>query len=440
MILIILGIFISISTISAAENVSDDNTNFNVEENDINKVSYEYINSNQEITDYENTNHEKNKESTLISKNETTIHYNEKEKFNVKLFDSYNKPLSNKDIIFSINDVNYTRLTDENGVAGLTINLLEGNYLIKYSFKGDDNYSSFENECLLNVVKKEMNLTGEDLTMNYGSGKAYEVLLTDSNNKVIKNENIIFNINGIDYLRKTNENGLALITINLYQGIYQVSYKLDSNSKYKSNQYSRTIYVHGQPYLYASDLNIAYGLKESFKVMYYDSLNRPIAGKNISIEINGRTYIIVTDENGSAKLNINLNPNLYTVKYSIDNLSGLNNINIKDSMLIGNNMEMIHGNQNYYSVTLKDNNGNIVSGKNIIFTINGVNYTKTTDKDGIARIKINLNPDEYIVNTRYNGEADLSSASLTNIIKVMALSKILLMDNYLFCLFCSYIT
>lgn len=64
-----------------------------------------------------------------------------------------------------------------------------------------------------------------------------------------------------------------------------------------------------------------------------------------------------------------------------------------------------------YRVKLTSN-GNPVSGANVSITINNVNYNKTTDSNGIARLTLNLNPSTYSVKSSY------SNASLTESVKI----------------------
>ncbi len=51
-------------------------------------------------------------------------------KFTVKLLDSQGNAYKNKNVTFNINGVFYTRSTDDDGIAKLNINLMEGEYII----------------------------------------------------------------------------------------------------------------------------------------------------------------------------------------------------------------------------------------------------------------------------------------------------------------------
>ena len=75
----------------------------------------------------------------------------------------------------------------------------------------------------------------------------------------------------------------------------------------------------------------------------------------------------------------------------------------KDSTSIeASSSSVVYGND--YSVTLKDKNGNVLSGKNLIFTFNGNNYTRTTDSNGVASIKINAAAGTYIISVLFEGD------------------------------------
>ena len=75
----------------------------------------------------------------------------------------------------------------------------------------------------------------------------------------------------------------------------------------------------------------------------------------------------------------------------------------KDSTSIeASSSSVVYGND--YSVTLKDKNGNVLSGKNLIFTFNGNNYTRATDSNGVASIKINAAAGTYIISVLFEGD------------------------------------
>jgi len=59
---------------------------------------------------------------------------------NVQLLDHNSNPVPGKDIVFMIASTNYTKTTDENGIARLTINLSARTMSCSFVFYGDDDY------------------------------------------------------------------------------------------------------------------------------------------------------------------------------------------------------------------------------------------------------------------------------------------------------------
>ncbi|WP_409200415.1 hypothetical protein [Methanobrevibacter sp. DSM 116169] len=410
MILLIItcGLLINISTISATDNITNIADN-----NDIERISYTAADLDENEIKF----------GSAITSQENNIHYNQKEKFNVTLIDSNNQPLANKNVTISVNGVDYVKVTDSNGVAGLTINLIPGDYHVKYFFDGDENTAPSYGEDIIHVIKKEIQLEAKDLNMDYKDGSKFTVKVTDKNNNILANENIIFTINGIDYVRTTNSEGYASLNINLGSGIYNILYKIENSGIYNSASGMKNIFIHGYGQLIASNLNVAHKTKGAFKVTYYNSLGQVVSGVNVFIKVNGIIYERITDENGVASLNINLNLGSYLVEYSAGDLSGSNIVNILSSELSGNDLELT-STGNYFEVTLKDNNGNLLCGEDIVFTINGIQYIRTTDSQGVAKLQINLKDGSYVISSEYNGNSQYSESYIQNIINIKTLNTI----------------
>ena len=72
---------------------------------------------------------------------------------------------------------------------------------------------------------------------------------------------------------------------------------LDKIKRYFTKKHVRII---------ADDFTKTYGAPEPLEIGVYESDGTPITGKPVNIEINSRDYVRNTDENGVARLNINL--------------------------------------------------------------------------------------------------------------------------------------
>ncbi|MBQ9026360.1 MAG: peptidase C1, partial [Methanobrevibacter sp.] len=135
---------------------------------------------------------------TYINASDVVMYYHDGTRFNIGLFDENNNSLSNQSIIFSINNQNYIRLTDENGSASIAINLDSGNYTMSVKFNGTDIYKDFADCKNITVLST---LSGSDVTKYYRNGTQYYVDLFDNQGNPMVNQTVTININGVFYNR-----------------------------------------------------------------------------------------------------------------------------------------------------------------------------------------------------------------------------------------------
>ena len=78
----------------------------------------------------------------------------------------------------------------------------------------------------------------------------------------------------------------------------------------------------------------------------------------------------------------------------------------------------------YYNLILKDSNSNAtLKNKTIKFTLNNVNYTATTNSNGVASVNLNVKPGNYLVSAYFNGDSEYGSVNQTSSVKVLATIK-----------------
>ena len=66
-----------------------------------------------------------------------------------------------------------------------------------------------------------------------------------------------------------------------------------------------------------------------------------------------------------------------------------------------------------FKIKLSDEDGNVLKNTKVTFTILKNTYTKTTNGDGIASLQLNLNDGSYNITTKFNGNSNYKSSSLT---------------------------
>ena len=220
---------------------------------------------------------------------------------------------ANESVIFEINDVNYTRISDENGTAKIAINLNPGNYTIKTTF-GD---TTVENN-----IEVLPTLIAQNLVKYFRNESQFYISLIDGEGNVVPNVNITMNINGVFYNRTTNENGTARLNINLNPG----EYILTAIDPLTGLQMSYNITV--LPVLTADDINMTYNDGTQFKAKLIDGEGNPLENIGITFNINGVFYTRYTNSSGIACLNINLMAGEYIITSQYESAVVSNKITI----------------------------------------------------------------------------------------------------------------
>ena len=209
------------------------------------------------------------------------------------------------------------------------------------------------------------------------------------------NETVTFEINGGTYNRTSDENGTAKMAINLNPGNYTIK------TIFNGTTVENTITI--LPTLIADNLVKYFRNASQFYISLIDGEGNPVAGQNITMNINGVFYNRTTNENGTAKLNINLAPGEYILT-AIDPLTGLQmsyNITVLPT-LNATDLEMKYKDGSTFNVTVLDGQGNPLKDAAVTFNINGVFYTRYTDSQGIAKLNINLMAGQYIITSEYD--------------------------------------
>ena len=268
------------------------------------------------------------------------------------------------------------------------------------------------------TVQAETQLIGNNLTKYYGNMTPYSVTLINGDGNYLSGQNITLNINGVNYTRVTDENGTAKINVNFYPGTYSIIAIFNGTDEYPPSNTSNIITIMST--IESSDVTKIFRNATPFTASFTDIEGNPIKNQSMSFNINGILYNKTTDENGTAKLNINLFANTYiiTSKNTVTGEVKSNNITVLSK--ISNNKDVVKyfRNDTQYYVTLLDDIGNPVNSGSVTFNINGVFYTREINKDGVAKLNINLNPGEYIITAEYNG--CLASNNITVLPRLIA--------------------
>ena len=251
--------------------------------------------------------------------------------------------------------------------------------------------ASLKNQTtILKVYTKDLAIYTEDLVKIYKNASKFEAEIG------IANETVIFEINGETYNRTSDENGTARLAINLNPGNYTI--KTTFNGTTVENM------ITVLPTLIADNLVKYFRNASQFFISLIDGEGKAISGINITMNINGVFYNRLTNENGTAKLNINLEPGEYILT-AIDPLTGLQmsyNITVLP-VLLASDMEMRFQDGSTFNALVLNGEGKPRANAAVTFNINGVFYTRYTNSSGIAKLNINLMAGEYIITSEFDG-------------------------------------
>ena len=200
--------------------------------------------------------------------------------------------------------------------------------------------------------------------------------------------------------------GKAVITIpNVNKGIYTVPVVYSGSGIYASAANSTSFTVNNTLVPKPGLVETESEKKKSIIVMdfydgtyyvvrAYDDYGLPVpAGEVIGFHINGRDYNGITNNNGYAKLKINLNPGTYTITARYHNMSISKNIKVKQTLkLVKKTVSVKKGKKLVLKAklawTLKSNKGKSLKGKKIVFKFKGKKYSAKTNSKGIAKVTI----------------------------------------------------
>ena len=239
--------------------------------------------------------------------------YQNATRFYAKFMGSDGKVLANTQVRFNIHGVLYTKTTNNDGVADLSIMLRPGNYILTAYNPVTGEQQGF------NITVKSL-IVQNDLTKYYMNASKFQATIYDKNGSLAVNKNVTFNIHGVFYTRTTDENGVVSLGISLRPGEYVIT------TMYEGLDLGNTVTV--LPTLVTHDLNMKYMDGSNFTAQTLDGQGNPLANQNVSFNVNGVFYHKVTDDNGFASLTIRLMSGKYIITSSWNDFQTGNNITI----------------------------------------------------------------------------------------------------------------
>ena len=330
-------------------------------------------------------------ERYFLIANNVTKYYKGPERFNVTLMHTLNQSVENKTVKININGVEYSRTTDENGIASMALGLPSNEYSV---------IVTFGNETVNSVVTILSTINGTDVVKMYKNGTQYYATFLNTEGEYLANGiTVKFNINGVMYDRKVSgDKGLAKLNINLPAGEYIITAINLETTEMAANNITVLSKIAEN-----KDITKYYKNGTQYTVKILGDDGNPVgAGENVTFNINGVFYTRTTNESGISKLNINLAPGDYIITAEYSGCKVSNNITVLN-VLSAQDITMRYRDGTKFVATLLDGQGKPYAGQTVNFNINGVLYNRVTDSSGQAKLNINLMAGVYIITSSYNG-------------------------------------
>jgi uncharacterized protein YdeI (BOF family) len=288
-------------------------------------------------------------------------------------------------VTVSVNGKDY-QLIISNGEASVSISdLAAGNYIVLANFTGDDQLNPASNATSFNVLKVNVPVGDETVTVPSGDSTVYSISLPGD-----ATGTLTVTVDGTDYTSQL-VNGKATVNIpELTTGSHNITVTYSGDAKYSPITKSSVVTKAPLIELTGSNLNMLYTSGKYFKVRL-TSDGVPLEGQTVKITINGKTYSKTTNKDGYASLKISLPPKTYSVKASYANTTITKKVVVKSIIKAKNVNAKKFAKTVKVKVTLKKVNGKYLKNKKVTLKFNKKTLKAKTNKKGVVTFTIKKN-------------------------------------------------
>ncbi|MBE6506159.1 MAG: hypothetical protein E7Z73_10605, partial [Methanobrevibacter millerae] len=325
-----------------------------------------------------------------------------------------NDDLTNN-LTVNIGNMTYTVPIIDNAAIIPTNDIPIGNYNVVISYPGDEKYNPYTDDLEISIYNKgidnyTLEITADDIYV--GENATINVELPSD-----ASGNVTTTVNGKNYSSEVKDGKAAITIPDLIKGNYTLPVTYSGDDKYNPSTKDVNFTVKEDEIIVsAPDLVKYYSGPEKFVVNVTHARGVPVADKEVKITINGATYTRTTDENGTAKLNINLNIGEYPIVVDVDDVKVNSTATVKSTIDAADVIKIFRNDTQYYAKFI-DANGTPLVNTKVSFNINGIIYNRTTDGNGSAKLNINLDAGTYILTATNSVTGEMKS----NTIKVISL-------------------
>ena len=225
----------------------------------------------------------------------------------VTLKDGNRNALVNKEVLLTLNGVNYTAVTDSNGIASFEITAVDGANTAVFTYNAKDYLESSTATSTVNVLRNATVITASPVTKTYNVAKNLVVTLKDENGNALANQTVSITLNGQTYTRTTGSSGQAVLAIsNLAPKTYTAAISFAGADGLKSSSLNVNVVVKkATPKLAAKKKTFKAKKKtKKYAVTLKSNTGKAISKVKVILKIKNKKYTAKTNAKGKAVFKI----------------------------------------------------------------------------------------------------------------------------------------
>ena len=382
--------------------------------------------------------------ATKIISSDVYMVPNVAENYIATLKDESGNALSGQTIVFKVNGKTYTKNTDKNGQAKVSLKFTsQKTYKIQISFAESDDYlaSAKTSNIVVKYSSKTAKLTVPTVTIPPKTSKSYKVTLKDGGGKGIAKQKITVKINGKTYTKTTNSKGQVAIKVKFSKlKTYKTSATYNGSKIYKKASASGKIKVAKTvTKITAPKVSVLPKQSKTYTIVLKTSAGKALSKQKVTIKLNGKTYTKKTNSKGKATVSFkSAKEKSYSVSVSYKGTGIYKAAKATGKITVSRIVTKIGAVDKTYAkdatkefqITLKDNSGKVISSQNVKMTVNGKTYTKKTTSAGKATVDLSsLKEGSYTIVTKYAGNSKYKASSKSNKITVTGKTNTFYVDS-----------
>ena len=243
-------------------------------------------------------------------------------------------------------------------------------------------------------------ITIESSSSKVVKGENYSVTLKSSDGTVLSGKDVTFTFNGKNYIRTTDSNGIASLTLDATPKNYLISVSFLGDDLYENASFSENVTV-GKISTTIKNHSTSAVNNRAFLIILKDKNGKALSSKAVTISFNGKTYKRTTDAKGRANITLSGKiKNTYKISYkfagdsSYSASSGSISLALKmPTKIVGYTTSVVKGST--FKITLKNIKNQVLSNRKITVLYNNKTYNRTTNANGNLYFTLSPSPGKY---------------------------------------------